>query len=278
MRSSKNYASILSNKINAKLTDCTISGATLSNIHNEPQKAWMGFKTFPPQLDGLRSDTDIVFLTGGGNDLNYDNSIFKDVLRSKPLGWLWSCFIPAPGGDEMSAEDLAGKFGRLIDAIFVKAPKADIFLVEYFTIIADYTTPGKDISISKDRLDYHLGVMRKLNDAYALAAKGRSNVHVVKIHELSQDHALGSKEPWLEGFSFKMMLKARAPFHPNEQGMRAVAVELERVLRQGGFLDGARQIEKITNVGGDGRGDGEKVVGDRVQVDEGKATVALSEG
>lgn len=233
MRSAHNFATILAEKFNAELTDLSVSGATLGNVLNEPQKAWMGLKKFPPQLDGLAPDTDVVLLTGGGNDLNYDNAIFRDVLGSKFLGRIWAKFIPLPGeGQDMKAEHLVRRFSDVIDAIQRKSPKAKILLVEYFTLLGPYTRPGIDVALEKGRMEYHKSISLKLQRAHEKAAEGRKNVFLIPVRKLSRDHGLGSEEPWLEGFSFRMMLSAKAPFHPNARGMQAVADELYTQLKE----------------------------------------------
>jgi hypothetical protein len=47
---------------------------------------------------------------------------------------------------------------------------------------------------------------------------------------LSEGHALGSTDPWVQPFH-RDMSRTAGSFHPNECGMAAIAEELERVLR-----------------------------------------------
>lgn len=68
MRSTVNYPSFLAKRLDAKLTDLTVSGATLLNVLDTPQGM---LKSFRPQVDGVTSDADIVTITAGGNDMGY---------------------------------------------------------------------------------------------------------------------------------------------------------------------------------------------------------------
>ena len=79
-RSSRNYAHQLAAKIQASsqenkltLTDLTVSGASILNVLEEPQR--VGGVVFPPQLRGLPPDADIVTFTCGGNDVKYIRSL-----------------------------------------------------------------------------------------------------------------------------------------------------------------------------------------------------------
>jgi len=81
-RSEKNYAHLLAQKLDAKLTDLTISGATLKTIGEDPQTA-IG-ETFAPQIEGLGEDVDVVTITAGGNDLGYIGDLCLDSLSVAP--------------------------------------------------------------------------------------------------------------------------------------------------------------------------------------------------
>jgi lysophospholipase L1-like esterase len=62
-RSNNNYAHQLASRLNLNLTDVSCSGATTAHLTG-PRGA------IPPQLDALTSDTRLVTLTIGGNDLD----------------------------------------------------------------------------------------------------------------------------------------------------------------------------------------------------------------
>lgn len=205
MRSGNNYPHLLAKHLNADLTDLTVSGATLLNITVDWQDSWSSLK-FPPQISGLPQDTDVVTITAGGNDLNYIGGLISDAC----------------GGDvqrpSLSPNELAERFGGVLDEIHKRAPTARVFLVEYLAILGPETKANQDIPLSQERIDYHCRIASILQNAYAVVEQDRSEwCERVTIHHLSQGHVLGSKEPWVGS------LTSGPLFHPNLAGMEAVA-------------------------------------------------------
>lgn len=74
-----------------------------------------------------------------------------------------------------------------------------------------------------------------LSQAYHDAAKSRSLwVEVVPMAEKSKSHALGSKEPWVDGFNLSMVVHGVPIYHPNLAGHTAVAELLyQRMTEEG---------------------------------------------
>jgi len=230
-RSGANYAHLLADRLGARLTDLSVSGATLQNIISEPQATLR--RTFAPQLSEFPTDVDVVTITAGGNDLNYVGGIMLDALNRSFFGRLLARFLPI-SNDQVSleAEDVKERFIAIIDAIRKISPRCRIFLVEYLTLFGENTTPGVDISFDEARIKHYQNIAATLQTAYRLAAEARSECcKLVPIAELSQNHDIGSAEPWVEGSGFWMMLKGKAPFHPNAKGMQAVADVLYEELK-----------------------------------------------
>lgn len=208
-RSGNNYAHLVANKLNANLTDLSVSGATLQNILNKPQGS------FPPEVDGVPSNADVVFVLGGGNDLGYVGGLTSDSFGITPST------VGFPTEDQ-----LVQLYIQVLEAINSRAPKARVFVVEYLTILGPDVKPGStDTPFNASRVDYHRGVAATLQRATARAADANKEwVTRVPVAELSLAHGLGSSEPWVVG--------ARGgggvpPWHPREKGMEAVAGFLE---------------------------------------------------
>lgn len=213
MRSGQNYPHLLAKHLNAELTDLTVSGATLLNITVDPQSTPFNM-TFPPQISNLPEDANIITVTAGGNDINYIGGMIADACEGELQA-------SAP----LSPNELADRMGRVLDQIHMRAPGARVFFVEYLAVLGPGTQAGRDIPLTQERLEHYRGVASVLQHAYSVAVEGRSDwCETVPIHQLSQDHALGSNEPWVGGFSSGPLL------HPNLNGMKAVAgILAERV-------------------------------------------------
>jgi lysophospholipase L1-like esterase len=237
-RSTQNYAHLLATHLSAKLTDLTVSGATLLNITSESQPAPLSSHVFPPQISQLPDDADIITITAGGNDVNYIGGIFKDVWDASLIGKVTNIVLliirkcssilfptSAPKASAILSPDLlAQQLGLTVDEIHRKVPKAHIFLVEYLSVFGPDSKPGKDVGFNQARIDHHRDVASVMEAAYVEVSSGRSGWCTrVPIHMLSQEHALGSPDPWVEGLSLKLLLKRGPIFHPNLSGMIAVA-------------------------------------------------------
>lgn len=231
MRSGNNYAHLLAERLHARLTDLTVSGATLQNVLSEEQV--MSNVRFEPQLASMPSDADVVMITAGGNDLNYIGGMIHDSLRysffTRPLSYL----IPKPITEKpLVAKDIAARFIAVIDKIHEIAPKSRIFLVEYLTIFDSNTRPGIDVSLDEAEILAYQRLAGVLQAGYRLAIEGRLGCEIVPIAMLSIGHGLGSVEPWVEGFGLKVIMARKTPFHPNAKGMEAVADILFKTLTE----------------------------------------------
>lgn len=230
-RSGANYPSLLAQGLGAKITDLSASGATLLNVLNEPQQTLLA--TLPPQLDGLPANVDIVTLTAGGNDLGYSAGMIgeaaqvtiddKDLLGAmlEGMGLKKEGVVGAVGADEVRE-----RFVRIIDAIREKAPKAKIILVEYLAVFGTETTETDHQPLGREKVEKYRRMADELARAYQEAAAKREGVEVLPVAQMSKGHALGSKEPWMTGFTAKLLLGGGAPYHPNAAGHRAIADEL----------------------------------------------------
>ncbi|OBT85030.1 hypothetical protein VE02_04968 [Pseudogymnoascus sp. 03VT05] len=212
-RSANNYPNILAKKLGAELTDLSVSGATLKNILSVPQ-TYFYLISFEPQIKGIPADADIVTISAGGNDIGYITGIMRDTWGTTFSGRLLTGLLPTAEG--LSNQDVADRFTAIIDEIRTIAPKALIVLVEYPTVFGS-DEPIQDIPLDKERIRHHRSVGVSLEKAYQLAAKARPGVKLVSVGELSREHAVGSKEPWVTGN------EGTFGFHPNLEGMQAVA-------------------------------------------------------
>jgi lysophospholipase L1-like esterase len=224
-RSGANFANLLAKELNAELTDLSVSGATLLNITETPQVA--NGQTFPPQIQGVPEDADIVLVLGGGNDMSYVGSLFMEHT------WMMTAFsilnrlkgVSMPAMPAAADEDeVIRRFGKVLDAVNAKAPKARVIIVEYLTLLGLDTKPVIDVPFDAERLKYHQAVAMKLQSATSKAVDSRSNwCERVPIAELSQGHGIGSAEPWVFGCTAMEQLTGKTWYHPNGEGMKAVA-------------------------------------------------------
>ncbi|KAI0852619.1 SGNH hydrolase [Daldinia vernicosa] len=240
-RSGANFACLVAKRAGAQLTDLAVSGAVLPNITTEPQDR--GGRLFPPQIDGLPADADVVFVLGGGNDIGYIGGLFEDTLSAS---WLGACVMRlqgtggAPLASTTTVLDVAGlaaRYAGVLDAIHAKAPEAKVLVVEYLTMLGTHTRAGADVPFSEERVAHHRAVCARLLEATAQAVRGREAwAELVPIGAASEDHAIGAPEPWVSGFTWKLFYAGGA-YHPRAEGMKAVADILYKKLVDLGIVE-----------------------------------------
>lgn len=229
MRSARNYPHLLAERLGAKLTDLTVSGATTATILDIPQR--MRGHVFPPQIQGLPADADLVTITAGGNDLQYAASMIASGYAgrlssralTRPLGVLLGrrgVPSPAPADVDRAAAGLA----RIAEEARAKAPGTRVLLVDYVTILGPGTVPGRDVPFDAATLDALRRLGDKVTDAFAAAAE-RSGAELVRVSDRSREHALGSADPWSSGLPPRLRDLASA-FHPNAAGMHGITAAI----------------------------------------------------
>jgi lysophospholipase L1-like esterase len=230
-RSARNYAHQLADRLGARLVDLTVSGATTANILDTPQQVAPGV-AFPPQLDGVPADTDVVTITAGGNDLQFAKAmLYVAWQRMEPespmvsmLRSMLSEAIPAP--TEHTVALATAGLVRAVEKVRVRAPAARVLLVDYLTVLDEVSVGAAPFS--REEITQLLVIQSAIREVFRDAAT-RTGADLVLASSLSVGHALGSSEPWVQPFH-QVMTQTGGSFHPNEAGMTAIAAELERVL------------------------------------------------
>ncbi|KAJ4418580.1 hypothetical protein N0V82_005466 [Gnomoniopsis sp. IMI 355080] len=256
MRSGSNYAHVLANRLISdggavKLTDLTVSGATLLNVLQEPQTS--RGQTFPAQVDHVPGNADVVLITGGGNDLGYIGDLILDSLKTyrgfRLLLRMYNLLFKRGGGllpggantsnnnDKLDQAALTERYGKVLDAIHAKAPSAHVVVVEYLTLLGADAQPGVDVPLSAEGVGRHQAVAERLRIATGRAISGREAwCSRISVAEPSWSHGLGSKVPWVFGFGLGCLWRGQLWYHPNAAGMEAVAEMVHGKLEEIGVL------------------------------------------
>lgn len=233
LRSSNNYAHLLAAKLNAQLTDLTVSGATTATILDVPQLTMTGVE-FPPQIQGLPATADLVTITAGGNDLQFAGSMLFEAWSrtdaSSPLVAMMAPEFPhgIPLPTEESITAMAEGLIRVVTGVHLRAANARVVLVDYLTVLSNSSVQGHDWPCTPEQTAKFRQIQDAIARGYELAAE-RSDADLLRASELSQDHGLGSAEPWVFGFQ-PSVEKTVSSFHPNQKGMAAVADALAQLL------------------------------------------------
>ena len=222
-RSASNYAHLVARDLRLDLHDVTYSGATTDDILGPSARAQ------PAQLDAVTSATRLVTLTAGGNDVGYLPRITLASLPW-PLGLLPRARAQVAGfGDPAATDERFASLGRNLRAIARgvadRAPDCRILFVDYLTILppagaslpagaSPATPPPAAIA------DWGRVIAARLA-ATTQEAAGATGAGYVAASAASAGHHAWSATPWTR--RFHLSLRGGAPYHPNTDGMAAVA-------------------------------------------------------
>lgn len=235
MRSSRNYPKIAADRIDAELVDLTVTGATIGNILSDVQTVMSGVR-FAPQIDGVPEGADIVTITAGGNDLSYIGSmVYAASEQADPDGPITAMLrqefgsgLPVPSDDAI--DGTAQRLAKVVASVEQKAPHARVILVDYLTVISPARNAQAGGWFSPDQTELFSAMQSGLEQVFRRAADA-SGAELLAASSLSRDHALGSREPWINDFSLEPAAMAGA-FHPTATGMEAVAEALVDLLKR----------------------------------------------
>jgi lysophospholipase L1-like esterase len=219
-QSDENYAHQVARMKRLSLVDMSCGGATSGHILNG------GLLFQGPQIRAVTSDTRLVTITIGGNDISYlrnlialgcgpDTSIFFRLLGA--------CTPAIDSTVDAGFETLSKNMRAIGAAIHQRAPRARVLLITYLTILPASGTCSRlgltELSADKMRM-----TAARLEAAIRAAALDMG-AEVVEAGMLSRDHNVCASEPWINSAHGGYAL-----LHPNLAGMSAVADAIERLL------------------------------------------------
>lgn len=227
-RSVDNYAHLLARRRGLTLTDVSCGGATTAHVLGP-------WNELPPQLDALRPDTRLVTATVGGNDVGYIAGLIGASCLSRPaparVAAGRTC-PPVSAPTEQMWQELAGAMHRVADAVHRRSPRARLIFVEYLTVLPEQGTCART-PMSAEQADASRRIAVRLAELTARVAR-ETGADALPVAALSRGHDACSAAPWTTGWFVGGEPAVRVPYHPNLQGMTAVADALDRRLAASG--------------------------------------------
>ncbi|MEV0355911.1 SGNH/GDSL hydrolase family protein [Nocardia sp. NPDC050697] len=211
-RSARNYPHLVAGAAGLRLTDVTSSGATCAHILHERQYG------SPPQRTAVTSDTDLVTVTIGGNDIGLTAFLIARRMPS-PIR-----LLPAArrSADEAATGRALGgldeRLHRVFGTVRQQAPNARLLVVNYLSVLG----PARPGESATDR--HYRYLAEALANRTATVAE-RVGAHLVDVRTPSLAHAPGSAVPWTQDFFLPVPGRPPhgTPCHPTAAGMAAVA-------------------------------------------------------
>lgn len=226
LRSDHNYPSLVADKLGvASFTDASCAGATTGDMTASQD---LGLEHNTPQFDALKSDTTLVTLGIGGNDIGFGSIVLTcgEISFTDPQGDPCEKKYTEGGTDQLAAKiDATGpKITETLNGIRERSPDARVIVVGYPRILPA-SGPGcwPLVPIAAGDVPYLAGVEKKLDAMLSDRAHAAGASYAVNYragHDLCEPPA----DKWVEGIIPTM---PAAPVHPNAAGMRATAGAVE---------------------------------------------------
>jgi lysophospholipase L1-like esterase len=229
-RSRDNYPQQLARSLGLALTDVSCGGATTQHL----LAAW---NELPPQLDALRSDTKLVTITIGGNDIGYISGLFRASCVASPGSKLCIGFAQRAASDKNAATEpeaaawhaLEARLDDVAQQVRQRAPLARLVFVDYLTIL-----PNKKLCPATPLAPAAANAARakaaRLARITAQVAQ-RNGAAIIRASRFSTRHHACANAAWMNGFPIEGSPPNLVGYHPNLAGMTAVARAVEKVLR-----------------------------------------------
>ena len=225
IRSIRNYPHVVAGKTGAQLTDVTCGAAKTSDYFTSQEPG------VAPQLQALKSDTQLVTMTIGGNDSN----VFIDsIVECGAAG-------ASTAGQGSPCKDMYGSsfedtirtttypaLVRALKAVHAKSPHARVAILGYPWILPPTVGCFDKMPIATGDVPYLHHEQWTLNDAVRRAAAATGSIYV-DMNKVSTGHdackALGVRwiEPVLQGTNPVIV-------HPNSLGEAHLAAQTIKVL------------------------------------------------
>lgn len=226
-RSDANYPSLLAESLHLRLRDVSCSGATTRHlVRRQPTVQGSGVG---PQLRAVDERADLVTLGIGGNDLGLFGRLLRaclDVRAADPDG---APCAESDIGQRMLAQapTIGAHVERAVERVRRRAPDARVVLVGYPRIAPSAgICPGR-LPLASGDVAFGDRVLRALDGGLRAAAEA-TGVDYLDLYTASEGHDVCSDDPWVNGRETQAGIALA--FHPLATGMRATALELERLL------------------------------------------------
>jgi lysophospholipase L1-like esterase len=222
-RSDHNYATLTAQSLQVPaLADITCGGATTVELTQAQG-------TNPAQLSVLTTDTDLVTLQIGGNDIGFGENL-QTCLTSgafNPFASPCKNQDTAGGTDQLlqRIQATAPKIAAAVQAIRARSPQAKVLVLGYPTIVPN-TGYGcrPSVPLAFGDVPYLRDTAKARNAMIAQQAQANGATYVdVYTPSIGHDVCQASGTRWVEGLS-------QPYFHPNAAGHAAVAQTVESAL------------------------------------------------
>ena len=208
-RSTRNYASLLADRLGLDLVDVSCGGATTTHVLE-------GWSELPPQIDAVTAQTRLVTVTIGGNDVSYVRNLMAASCRADAA----RCYPRGAVTEADWAKDEAN-LRAIVRRVRRRAPQARIVFVDYLSLLPER---GSCPAVAMAEADLSAGraTAARLRTLTNKVAR-EEGAELVSAAALSRGRTACDPEPWTVGAAVSDPAAGGIAWHPNAAGMRGIA-------------------------------------------------------
>jgi lysophospholipase L1-like esterase len=216
LKSDHNYPHLAAPSFGLPLRDPSCSGAETEDM-TQTQNVNPGPN--PPQFNSLDSNTRIVTIGIGGNDIGF-SEIARNCSSTQPHGTPCQDRYVVNGVDEISEriKATAPKVATVLQGIHTRSRKARVYVVNYLPIFPE-TGPGcwPQVPVTAEDTPYLRDKQKELNAMLATQAAA-NGAGLVDAYTAGRGRD-ACQLPVLRWVEPAVPVNAAAPLHPNLEGM-----------------------------------------------------------
>jgi len=158
------------------------------------------------QLSALTSDTTLVSITIGGNDVGFANIMTTCALQGTD-----ACVAAVDQAEQTAKNDLPGKLDTTYDGISQHAPNARVVVLDYPVFYQLGTTCVGLSEKSHEKIDEGINLL----DGIISDAASRHGFAFADVRDIFVGHQLCSGDKWLHALNFSDIEES---YHPTATG------------------------------------------------------------
>jgi lysophospholipase L1-like esterase len=213
-RSAEDYAHVLARLRGLSLVDVTCSGATTVDVLHGGQFS------LPPQLDAMTSQTQLVTVTIGGNDVFFMANLMGLSCDRRVVAL---CNVRPDAEVQARFAALADSLRQIVAGARARSPGVRVVFLTYFTVLPERGSCER-VALTPEQADQMRAVAARLAQITREVAK-ETGSGLLDVAVLSRAHDACSKDPWVLGAHREPGLLI-PPFHPTGAAMQAVGEAL----------------------------------------------------
>jgi lysophospholipase L1-like esterase len=131
---------------------------------------------YPPQIQGLPAQSDLVTVTAGGNDLKFAASMLYEawshIQPTSPIVTMMAHEFPhgIPEPTPATIEAMAQGLVDIVREVRVRAADARVILVDYLTVLAESTATSDEWPLSAEQTASFRRIEDGIGQGYQIAA------------------------------------------------------------------------------------------------------------